>query len=236
VNASFFGGLTAGGVNTCLGAGFAGFFAGGFTAGGVNGAVVVVGVVGGGVVVVVGWVVAPGGGEVVVPPQFDVHPGVVVVVPPQFDVHVGGGGVVVVVLPQPLVLPLSLPLLPLLPAWFWSQLPTPPPFATQLLEPAGSACWPGGQTLPGPVGVPPPFPFDCPGGLGGLSARATAEATPAAITTTSTAAIPIGRSLESARRKLSPPTSRVFGVLQTTVGRSARFLPRRGATSNPSYG
>jgi hypothetical protein len=58
VNASFFGGVTAGGVNTCLGAGFAGFFAGGFTVGGVNGAVVVVGVVvgvvGGGVVVVVG--------------------------------------------------------------------------------------------------------------------------------------------------------------------------------------
>jgi hypothetical protein len=57
-----------------------------------------------------------------------------------------------------LLLPLSLPPLPLplpvLPDWFCSQLPAPLPFGTQLFDPGGSPCVPGGHTFPAPVGGP----------------------------------------------------------------------------------
>ena len=129
-------------------------------------ATAVVVVVAAAVVVAGGDGLVPAGGfVVVVPPQFDVHPVVVVV---EIVVVVVGGGVVVVVAAH-FVFPLSLPLLP--PPWFWSQFPWPPPLATQLPEP--SPCWLGGHVLPGPVG--------CAFRLDGW-ARATADATPAAIT------------------------------------------------------
>jgi hypothetical protein len=200
VNASCLG--FAGGVKTCLCTGFAGFCAGFFAgfAGGWNGAVVVVAAVvvaSTAVVVVVAAAVVVAGGDglvpaggfvVVVPPQFDVHPVVVVV---EIVVVVVGGGVVVVVAAAHLVFPLSLPPLP--PPWFWSQLPWPPPLATQLPEP--SACWLGGHVLPGPVG--------CAFGLDGW-AKATADATPAAITTASTAPTAMGRNRKNLCLKLFP--------------------------------
>jgi hypothetical protein len=211
VNASCFG--FAGGVKTCLWAGFAGFFAG--FAGGTNGAVVVTAVVvpATAVVVVVAAVVVSA--VVVVPGGVGFVPaGFVVVVPPQSEhvvvvvlmVVVVVGTVVVV---AHVLLPLSLPLLPLLPDWFWSQLPTPPPFATQFDEPAGSPCVPGGHTLPGPVG--------CAFGLDGW-ARATADATPAAITMASTAPMAIGRNRRILCLKLVP----FYGlrILELIVGAS----------------
>jgi hypothetical protein len=204
VNASCLG--FAGGVKTCLCAGFAGFCAGlaGFFAGfagGWNAAVVVVAAVvvpATAVVVVVAAVVVVPGGDGLVPAG-----GFVVVVPPQF-VHVVVvveivvvvvGSVVVVgtvvVAAAHFVFPLSLPPLP--PPWFWSQFPWPPPLATQLPEP--SACWLGGHVLPGPVGCA--FRFDG-------WARATADATPAAITTASTAPTAIGRNRKNLCLKLFP--------------------------------
>lgn len=198
MNASWVGCLGAGGVKACLCAGFAGLVAGcaGFFAGGWNGAVVVVAAVVVAATVVVDCVVVVGAvvvwgvdglvPTVVVPPQSDVHPVVVVVV--EMVVVVVG---TVVVVAAHFVLPLSLPLLP--PPWFWSQLPWPPPLATQLPEP--SACWLGGHVLPGPVG--------CAFGLDGW-AKATADATPAAITTASTAPTAIGRNRKNLCLKLFP--------------------------------
>jgi hypothetical protein len=212
VNASCLG--FAGGVKTCLCAGFAGLLAG--FVGGTNGAVVVVAAVvvpATAVVVVVAAVVVvvPGGVGFVPLPGFVVVVGTVAVVVEmvvdvvvEMVVDVVVGTVVVV---AHVLLPLSLPLLP--PPWFWSQLPTPPPFLTQFVEPAGSPCVPGGHTLPGPVG----FAFVLDGW-----ARATADATPAAITTASTTPMAIGLNRKILCLKLVP----FYGlrILEPIVGAS----------------